>query len=175
MSFGLLLVRVSLGVLLFGHGTQKLFGWFGGSGIVATEGSFRRMGYRQPGLAAPAAGLTESGAGTLLVFGLVTPLAAAAVIGVMTNAAAAHAAKGLWNSKGGFELPLFYAVTAAALAFAGPGSISVDHLVGLDAPGVLWGLAAVALGVISGFAVLTTRHPHAEPRTEDGPQRRAAA
>jgi putative oxidoreductase len=73
MSFGLLLVRVVLGALLIGLGTQKLFGWFGGSGVVAASASFRRMGYRHPSLAAAAVGLTESGAGALLVLGLLTP------------------------------------------------------------------------------------------------------
>ncbi|HJP66949.1 MAG TPA: DoxX family membrane protein, partial [Actinomycetota bacterium] len=41
MDFGLLLIRVIIGLLLIGHGTQKLFGWFGGGGLAGTSSYFR--------------------------------------------------------------------------------------------------------------------------------------
>ncbi|MFL5797293.1 MAG: DoxX family protein [Actinomycetota bacterium] len=173
MSIGLLILRVVLGGLLIGHGTQKLFGWFGGGGLDGSVPMFAKFRYRQPRLAAAAAGMTETGGGLLLALGLLTPLAAAAVIGGMVNASAASARNGLWATKGGFELPFTYAWCAVALAFTGAGATSVDRALGWRLGGAWWGLAAVALGACSGFAVLATRRPEAqeEPQAE---QRRAA-
>ena len=39
------MVRVIVGVLFFGHGAQKLFGWFGGYGIEGTGGFFEKLGF----------------------------------------------------------------------------------------------------------------------------------
>src|SRR5205809_4706166 len=75
MSYGLLLLRVFVGVAFFGHGTQKLFGWWGGYGPQGTGGFFAQQGYRAGVLMAVVAGLTEAGGGTLLALGLATPLA----------------------------------------------------------------------------------------------------
>ncbi|HZC29770.1 MAG TPA: DoxX family membrane protein, partial [Gaiellaceae bacterium] len=71
MSYGLLLVRVVVGATLFGHGAQKLFGWWGGQGPKGTGGFFGRLGYRAPTLIAVLAGLSEA-CGMLLALGLVT-------------------------------------------------------------------------------------------------------
>jgi len=174
MSIGLLILRVVLGGLLVGHGTQKLFGWFGGGGL---DGSARFMGslrYRQPRVAAALAGLAEAGGGFFLALGFLTPLAAAALIGVMVNAAAASAGRGLWASKGGFELPLFYAVSAAALAFTGPGAISIDRALGWGLSGWMWGLGAIALGLGSAAAVLWSRRPEQPAEAAEQQRRRAA-
>jgi putative oxidoreductase len=91
MNAGLLILRVVLGVALIGHGTQKLFGWFGGHGRRRTGAFFELLGYRPGALFAIIAGLSETGAGVLLAMGFLTPLAGAAVVGVMLNAAAAIA------------------------------------------------------------------------------------
>ena len=176
MTLGLLILRVVVGALFFGHGTQKLFGWFKGPDPEGTGGFFESLGYHPGRDMAIVAGVTEAGAGTLLILGLVTPLAAAMVIGVMLNATlAVHAQNGVWNSDGGYELPLVFSAAAATLAFVGPGSLSVDDAIGPFA-GVLWGLAAIALGVIVGFIVHSMRREEAEAveeeQTEEG--RRAA-
>jgi putative oxidoreductase len=174
MAIGLFVLRVALGALLVGHGTQKLFGWFGGGGLVGTSGMFRKMGYRIPSVAAVAAGLTETGAGTLLLLGFLTPLAAAAAIGAMVNAVGVAAGRGLWATKGGFELPMFYAIAAAALALTGPGAASVDAALRWDHPAWYLGLAAVALGIVAGVAVLGTRTPPTAAERPAEPGRRAA-
>src|SRR3982751_2357225 len=118
-------LRALIGGLFIGHGTQKLFGWFGGHGIAGTGGFFESLGYRPGKPHATLAGLTEAGGGLLLALGLFTPLAAAALIGVMVNAiGAVHWPNGLWVTEGGVEYPLVLAAVACALAFTGPGDVS---------------------------------------------------
>jgi putative oxidoreductase len=86
MSYGILLLRVVVGLAFVGHGTQKLFGWFGGYGPKGTGGFFASQGYRAPVLMAVTAGLSEAAGGTLLALGFATPLAGAMLAIVMINA-----------------------------------------------------------------------------------------
>ncbi|HVB26524.1 MAG TPA: DoxX family protein, partial [Mycobacteriales bacterium] len=81
MDLGLLILRVVVGGLLFGHGTQKLFGWFGGAGLDATGQFFETAGFSPGRWSALAAGSCEALGGALLVLGLFTPLGAALVVG----------------------------------------------------------------------------------------------
>jgi len=156
MDTGLLLLRLAVGLLLSGHGSQKLFGRFGGHGLAGTGGFFHSVGFRPGRRMAFAAGLTELGGGLLLALGLLTPLAAAAVIGTMAVAASVHVSKGLWGQNGGYELPLVYAVAAATLAFTGPGAASFDNLLGLeDWSGVAAGILAVAAGLLGALVVIS--------------------
>jgi putative oxidoreductase len=176
MSLGLLILRVVVGGLFVGHGTQKLFGWFGGHGPDGTGGFFEDLGYTPGRTMAIVAGACEAGAGAMLVLGLLTPLAAAIIIGVMINASlAVHADKGLWNSNGGYELPLALAAAAACLAFVGPGSVSADRLIGGPFTGYLYGAAAVALGVIVGTIVHSMRREEPAAEEEHTQQPRRAA
>jgi uncharacterized membrane protein YphA (DoxX/SURF4 family) len=80
------------------HGTQKLFGWFGGHGFAATTQGFDRVGFRPGPLMALLAGVGEAGGGVLLALGLLTPLGAAAGVGVMLNASSVHLSQGFWNN-----------------------------------------------------------------------------
>ena len=91
MNTGLLILRIVVGVALVGHGTQKLFGWFGGHGPRTTGAFFEMLGYRPGTFFAVIAGLSEAAGGALLAVGGLTPLAGAAVVGVMLNAAYASA------------------------------------------------------------------------------------
>ena len=158
MAEGLFFLRLFLGVLLFAHGTQKLFGWFGGHGPDGTGAFFEQVGHRPGRRMAMLAGLSEAGGGTLLVLGLITPLAAAIIIGVMVTAAVSvHGDKGLWATNGGYELPLTNAVIAGSLAFTGAGTFSFDHAIGLGLHGWAWGIGAVALGLIGAGIQLARR------------------
>jgi putative oxidoreductase len=95
MSYGILLLRVVVGLAFVGHGTQKLLGWFGGYGPKGTSGFFASQGYRAGGLLALAAGLSEAGGGALLALGFATPLAGALLATVMINAIGSVTFRGL--------------------------------------------------------------------------------
>ncbi len=80
-DLGLLALRVGVGATLAAHGTQKLFGWFGGAGLAGTGAFFESVGFTPGRVNAVLAGLGEAGGGTLLALGLATPAAGAAAAG----------------------------------------------------------------------------------------------
>lgn len=129
-DLGLLLLRLGTGGVLAAHGTQKLFGWFGGRGIEGTGQFMESIGYTPGRTSATVAGLAEAGGGTLLALGLATPAAGAAAAGAMAGASAVHAPNGFFNQEGGFEYAASLGLTAAGLAVAGPGRLSLDHALG---------------------------------------------
>jgi putative oxidoreductase len=153
MDTGLLLLRILLAAVLLVHGSQKLFGTFGGPGFRGAVLMFEALGHRPAHIMVLIAGSTELVGAALLAAGAVTPLAAATVVGVMLVAGASTTrARGtLWSAGGGGEYPLVLAGTAAVLAFTGPGAWSLDAV--LDAPWiygedgmpVLVGVAAVVV------------------------------
>lgn len=158
MDTGLLALRIVVGLLLVGHGAQKLFGWFGGGGLNGTAWYFRSVGYRPPRLMARLAGGAELVGGTALAAGFMTPLAASAVIGTMLNASVAvHRRHGLWAVDNGYEYPLVVATAALTLSFTGAGAASLDAYLGLGGPSIESGLFALALGMVAGSAVLLSR------------------
>ncbi|MER6472379.1 DoxX family protein [Streptomyces collinus] len=151
---GLLLLRLTFGLLMAAHGAQKLFGLFGGRGLTATGKGFAALGYRPGKLFAAICGLSESLGGLGLAIGLLTPLAAAALIGVMINAmATVTGAHGLWDTDGGVEYSVCITVVALAVAAIGPGRLAVDRFFRWGTGG--WPQAAFALGV-GGLAAAIT-------------------
>lgn len=156
----MLLIRVVVGALSVGHGAGKLFGWFAGGGVSETAAYFRSLGYRSPRALAVVAGATEALAGSALVLGWFTPLAAAALIGVMLNAAVAgHGQAGLWSENDGYEYPLVLIVLGVALAWAGPGAYALDTALGWELAGAAWAIGAAVLGAVPALVVLGTRRP----------------
>ena len=165
MDIGVLLARVVFGSLMAGHGAQKLFGWFGGYGIAGTGGFFESLGFKPGRLFAAAAGFTEVTGGALLALGLLGPLGPAMIISVMVVAiATVHWQHGLFAQNNGMEVPLMYAVAAAALALTGFGAYSLDAALGLSWPAsVSW--TAISLGVLGGLGNLVLRKTAATPST----------
>jgi putative oxidoreductase len=129
-----------IGGLFIGHGTQKLFGWFGGHGPEGTGGFFESLGLKPGKPNAIAAGVAEAGGGALLATGIALPLAGAALTGTMTTAIRhVHAAKGPWSTDGGWEYnAVLIAATLAAVE---------------EECGVGWALAAGAAGAAGSFAI----------------------
>jgi putative oxidoreductase len=164
MSYGLLLLRVFVGASFFGHGTQKLFGWFGGYGPQGTGGFFASQGYRHEVRMAVLAGIAEASGGILLALGLLTPLACTAIAIVMLNAIFSVTLKRAFLL--GSELELMYLVTVIALAAIGPGRFSLDRAIGWDdnISGVWWGVLALGAAAVVSFATLALFHGKPRPQ-----------
>ena len=148
MKIARLLLRVTVGALFFGHGTQKLFGWFGGYGLDATAQAFDGMGMRPGRRNAVAAGLSEAGGGAALALGVATPLAAATLTATMLTAIyRVHFKHGPWVANGGYEYNAVLIAAVLALTETGPGEPSLDHALGIERSGPGVALAAAGLGV----------------------------
>ena len=131
MDIALLLIRVTVGGILAAHGAEKLVGAFGGPGISGAADFLESVGFRPGRRYVWLLGLTEITSGLVLALGLLTPLAASAVAGVMIAAiATVHRTNGFFVLDGGVEYPLVLGVVAVAVAFAGAGEHSLDHLIG---------------------------------------------
>ena len=154
MKLIVLFVRLVVGGLFIGHGTQKLFGWFGGYGPDGTAGYMESLGMKPGRQHALAAGATEAGGGALLALGLATPAAGAAITGVMTTAIrTVHQPNGPWVTENGWEHPATVIAAVLAVVDAGPGSLSLDAALGKERKGTGWALAALIAGV-GGSALL---------------------
>jgi putative oxidoreductase len=130
------LFRIALGSTLVAHGSQKLFGWFGGSGLEATATAMNAMGFRPAKAHAVLSGVGEAGAGAALALGAFTSAAGSGAAITMSVAAAVHAPNGFFGTKGGLEFPAILALAATAYTLGGPGPLSTDALTGgrLDKP-----------------------------------------
>ena len=159
MEIALLGLRLAVGLAFAAHGAQKLFGAFGGGGIAATARSFKRIGLRPGKLQAWIAGPIEFLGGFLIALGLVTPLAATALIAVMVAATlTATLPNGFLVDNNGYEYNLVLVATLVALAGIGAGDWSLDSAVGIDLTGTLPALGALGVGVLGGLgAVLNGR------------------
>jgi putative oxidoreductase len=164
IGLALLLARLVLGLIMAGHGAQKLFGWFGGYGLNATGEFMVQLGFPTGRLFAMAASAGEIVSGLLLALGFLGPVGPALMISIMIVAAVTvHWSNGLFATSNGIELPLLYATGALGIALAGPGPYSLDALLGLTS---LWTpklvSAVLAIGVIGGFGNLMLRRRPAQ-------------
>lgn len=146
MGFGKLMLRATIGGYFFGHGMQKLTGWFGGHGPDGTGQFFEQVGLKPGRESALLAGAAEAGGGSLLALGLFTPAAVSMLTGVMTNAIRhVHWKNGPWGTDGGVEYPVVILAALAALGDSGPGPLSLDEELGIGLSGpVVTGLAMAA-------------------------------
>jgi putative oxidoreductase len=171
------LARVTIGLLFVGHGTQKLFGWFGGHGLEGTGQFFESLGLRPGKRNALLSGVAEAGGGALFAAGSGTPVAAAAVSGSMITAIkTAHWEKGVWVSGGGYEYNLVLLAAVFGLTENGPGQWSIDGLLGRERWGTGSALAALAAGAGGSAAVLAAaRREQLDETTEQREPEPAAA
>lgn len=157
LAWALLIIRVMVGLTLVAHGSQKLFGWFGGSGYAKLQKGFEAQGYRPVQLWTGLVILGEIGGGLSLAFGFLTPLGAAGIFGAMFMAiATVHWKNGFFNGKRGIEFPLALLTIATAIGIAGPGPLSLDTLFGITLlyPWLFVALAILAILVdLAGLAI----------------------
>jgi putative oxidoreductase len=160
-----------VGPLFIGHGTQKLFGWFGGHGLEGTAGFFEQgIGLRPGRRHATAAGVSEAAGGALLTLGALTPVGAAMIIGTMATAIRkVHAPKGPWVTDGGYEYNAVLIATAFAIAESGPGRPSIDAALFPRMKGTGWALLALGAGV-AGSYLATEYFNDPEPEAAPTPQ-----
>ncbi len=166
MKIGRLLLRITVGTLFFGHGTQKLLGWFGGHGLDATSQMFDQLGMRPGRRNAIAAGAAEAGGGAAVALGLATPLAASALTATMLTAInRVHLKKGPWLTNGGYEYNVVLIGAVIALTEVGPGGLSLDAALGKERSGPAWALAALLLGAAGavGAHLLAESYPAPPP------------
>ncbi|WP_068164770.1 DoxX family protein [Rhodococcus phenolicus] len=150
----LLLVRLVLGATMIAHGVNH---WRGGGRIAGTARWFSGLGLRNGTLQAWTSVVVEIGAGVLVILGLLTPLACAAVISVMLVAGLlAHRPNGFFVFKEGYEYVLVLGVVALALAMTGPGEISIDSAADIAIVGWAGGAIALGVGVVATAGLLAT-------------------
>jgi len=161
MKIGRLLLRAAVGSFFIGHGTHKLFGWFGGRGLKGTAEGFEAMGLKPGIVHAGAAGAAETLGGAGLLLGYRTPLASAGIVSVMLTAInRVHLKNGPWATNGGYEYNVVLAAAAVSLAESGPGVLSLDALRGKEKVGAKWGL----FSLLAGAAGAAGAHAFAESR-----------
>jgi putative oxidoreductase len=165
-NLGRLLLRATVGSIFIEHGTQKLFGWFGGPGPSGTGQFFESLGLRPGRRNAIVAGIAEAGGGALLVLGLATPAAAAAVGSVMVTALRTA----IWRDEikvgtGGYEVLLL--ANAVAIADSGPGPLSLDAQFGWERRGARWAAAALGAALTGSALAIAAGRQYAEASAED--------
>lgn len=159
LALPLLFVRLVIGLAFAAHGTQKLFGWFGGYGLAGTGGFLETLGFRPGRVFAAAAGVSELVGGLLIAAGLFGPVGPMFVIAAMLVAiVTVHLRNGFFNASNGVELPLLYLLVGLVYAFDGYGVVSLDATLGIASvwtAGVIWGV--VVLGFAGGLLNLAVR------------------
>jgi putative oxidoreductase len=158
-DLGLLLLRAGFGALLIVHGLQKVFGWWGGSGLGGFGDSLAELGYQHSDILTYVAAGTEIAAGVLLVLGLFTPLAAAAALAYLINGLLAAVSAQEDPRQFAFFLPdgheylLTLIVVAAAIILIGPGRYGFDAGRGWARRPFIGSFVALLLGIGGGIAV----------------------
>ena|SRR2546426_3888930 len=128
----LLALRVFAGLLIAGHGAQKVFGAFGGQGPVGFRRRVEALGFRPVGLFAFAASFGEFLGGLAVAIGLLTPVAAGILaVDMLVAIFKVHAPNGLWITKNGYEYALTMFVVFVLFGLSGPGAYAIDSAIGI--------------------------------------------
>ncbi|WP_409296714.1 DoxX family protein [Peribacillus sp. SCS-26] len=126
LDTGLLLIRLVIGLIFMAHGTQKLFGWFGGYGLKGTGQWFDSIGMKPGYTMALMAGLSEFVGGFLFASGIFTLAGSLLIIATMLVAIfKVHGSNGFWATQNGYELNFILIAVAAGVALTGPGAYTL--------------------------------------------------
>ncbi len=146
--------RILVGITFAAHGWAKRFS---GGGLEGTAGWFDSIGMKPGRFHARMASTTEMATGAMLALGLLTPFAAAGMIGVMVVAGwVVHRDKGFFIVGEGWEYTFIVGLIALAIAGLGPGRWSIDWALGIadDLNGWVGLAIAAVLGIGGGVAQL---------------------
>ena len=171
VDLALLALRVMVGGVFLAHGINHIFG---GGKIAGTGRWFESLGMKPGWLHAWTASLTEIGAGSLLVLGLLTPIAAGGIVGVMVVAWITNHLKNgffIFRPGEGYEYVMTLTVVGLVIAILGPGNWSLDHAAGLQSSLVGWTGLWIALGAGVGGALALLAwfwRPERKPAPEAG-------
>jgi putative oxidoreductase len=157
VTYASLFLRAALGITMVAHGYNHAFR---GGKLPGTARWFESIGIKPGKLHALLATVTELGSGVLLLLGLLTPLAAAGVVGTMLVALIANHIKNgffIFRPGEGYEYVLFIILSGFSIGALGGGKVSLDHAFKLHLDGWLYGgkgLAITAIGAVGALALL---------------------
>lgn len=127
-GYGLTILRITAGVTLVAHGSQKLFGWFGGYGLAGVGEWMESIGLAPGYLMALMAGSAEFFGGLALILGLLArPAAAVLAVTMLVAIASVHLANGFFMSNNGYEFALALLAISLAVLSEGAGKLSLDQ------------------------------------------------
>jgi putative oxidoreductase len=158
-NLGLLVLRIGLGAVLIAHGLQKLFGWWGGSGLHGFKNSLSDVGFQHADILAYVSAGGELVAGVLLVLGLFTPIAAAGALAFLINGLLASASARprthtfTYFLPDGHEYQISLVVMAVAVILSGPGRWGLDAGRGWASRPFIGSFVALLSGIAAGIAV----------------------
>lgn len=151
MDLGLLIIRVVFGLIMIGHGAQKLFGWFGGPGLQQASGFVGSRGFSPAKFWTFTGSASETLGGALLLLGFLSPLGSIMVAASTLTAITAFHWPKFWAQEGGYEHPLAMLTAAVAVGITGPGGYAVDTKLGTSLPPSVAAVIAVLAAI--GFLV----------------------
>lgn len=166
-DIGLLLLRLAVGGTFVAHGLQKVFGLWGGPGIAGVDQMLQSMGFTHTSTLAWVTALGELIGGIFVLLGLLTPLAAAGLLGIMINAVLLKLGNGFFaaapGGASGFELEFVLGLAAATLVLTGPGRIALDNGRAWHRRPASWGVLCLVLGIAAAVLIRVLLHTDPPP------------
>lgn len=172
MDLGLLIIRVVFGLIMIGHGTQKLFGWFRGPGLHTASGYVASRGFAPAKFWTFTGSVSEAVGGVLFLLGFLSPLGSIAIAAAMLTAIIGFHWPKFWAMEGGYEHALIMLTAAVAVGIAGPGGYSLDAAWGTAVPQPVTVVAAVLMAL--GFLVSVVGAANRRRAAEDQHEKAAA-